>query len=232
MWGYDDYPCRGFPVNGDCPWTPGSPTDQCTSFARWRARRDLRVLIPDWGNGGQFGQRARAAGYAVDGSARLHDLVCYPPGIQGSDPKAGHVCALFTIDNGVLWVEEYNFQYPFAYGQRPLSHTAGLEFIHLIPVPAPIPVPVPPPPAEDPDVLILFTAKTASGGLADCLSVSSDLALGQRPRGDGRPARGCGRGRGHPQARPGFGVSAVPLLGVYGVPQDAVSAAEMGVAFS
>lgn len=232
-WGVNDYPCKNAVPNADCLWTPGSPGRQCTSFSRWRVRKDLGILLPNLGSGGDFGPRAKALGYAVDGNARLHDLICYPPGVQGSDRENGHVCVLWNMDGGVFTVEEYNFDVEFGYtNNRVIDHTAGLQFIHIAPFVQP-----PSPATEENPMLAFFVAKTSTAGpgkgangvfqtngmtfrhMRNAQNYLDVQHTGPWLNGDGKPLP--------------MWNEALPVADVYafGVPADAETATELGLPF-
>ncbi len=234
----DDYPCQAARPNTHCVWTPGYPAKQCTSYAAWKARKEMGILlppIPEWDNGGNWGAAAAAAGYTVNHTPAVMSLASFPPGVDGSDPHAGHVAYVYAIVGGVVWLAEYNFLHEFAFDTRPLATTAGISFIHLRGFPPP--TPTPPPEEDDVAKRCIFVAKMASGGLAAFVSdgtwyrhipgatatynVEADIQNNTGPFFEGSTTPLPIWGKGAPVAD----------LAAFGLPQDAATASLLGLPF-
>jgi surface antigen len=146
--GQNDYPWRNNAPTGYDPY--GYAMRQCTSFANWRIVHDYGKPTTKWGNAAQWVGRARAQGVAVDGSPRRGDVFVLAPGVQGAS-QYGHVGVVLAVQGNQVLVEDYDWAL-YAYKQHTLR-TAGVQFIHVLPVPKPAPVPVPtpaPPPQPTP----------------------------------------------------------------------------------
>jgi surface antigen len=131
--GTNDYP---WPHAGTGFDTWGYEFRNCTSFCAWRISNDLRLKVPLWGSGGEWGAKARAQGVLVDGHPRPHDLACFLPNQNGAGPK-GHIAFVTRLTLGTVDLEEYNFDRPLAYGQRFGVNPSGLLFIHYATTPLP-----------------------------------------------------------------------------------------------
>lgn len=154
----------------DYPWKTASPDDydqwgyafrNCTSFVAWRIYNDLKLAVPLWGNGGEFGAKAAAQGVQVDNHPATDCLACFLPNQNGAGPE-GHVAFVMSVtavqDRLAVNLEEYNFDNPLAYGQRLDVDAAGLQFIHYAKA-----VPKPDPPEEDvadPNAIVTVAIRT------------------------------------------------------------------------
>jgi surface antigen len=152
----------------DYPWPRANPDEfdqwgynfrNCTSFCAWRIHNDLKLPVLPWGKGGAQGRLAAADGVLVDGHPRPGDLACFLPNRNGAGNQ-GHVAFVMSLSTGAgkitVNLEEYNFDHPFAYGQRLDVRPAGLQFIHY--ASAPTPPPTPQPPEDDVTILAIRSA--------------------------------------------------------------------------
>lgn len=62
--------------------------------------RDTRVPVWTWGSGREdaVGDSARRFGYPVSDSPQAGDVICFEPGVHGSDPSYGHVAVVETVN--------------------------------------------------------------------------------------------------------------------------------------
>lgn len=92
----------------------------CTDFVAWRINRDRgstrppfkyrHDLTPLGGNGGQWGDPGNLPGWKAVGQASLisvGDVVSFKPGVDGSDPSAGHVAIVGAVSAGSVTTENY-----------------------------------------------------------------------------------------------------------------------------
>lgn len=171
------YPCFQEPPNAACPATPHYPARECTSYADWRASLILGHSLPDFGNGGQWADNARAAGFVVNGTPAVNTVMALAPNTNGAGHQ-GHVAWVIAVESQTVQVAEYNFLVAFGYDERD-AQIAGAEFIHLPQPPAPVPLP---PVKGDQPMPWFYTATNGTiyqilGNTAMPLSFSADVEV-------------------------------------------------------
>ncbi len=119
----DDYPFRGA-TSGVDPWN--FYKGQCTSFAAWRARHNLRVPFHNhykgvhWGNATNWDNAARRAGIPVYKTPRVGDIAVRDSGTWG------HVAYVAKVNrDGSFMVEEYNHVRSDTYSDRKATRGEG-----------------------------------------------------------------------------------------------------------
>ena len=71
---------------------------QCTWWAYVRRLNIGKPVDGYMGNGGDWNDSARRFGYPVSGSPQPGDVLCFEPGVHGSDPYYGHVAVVERVD--------------------------------------------------------------------------------------------------------------------------------------
>lgn len=96
---------------------------ECVSWAAWRRSAIHRPVPGGWGNANQWDDRARAAGYRVDGSPEVGAVA------QTNAGFFGHVAVVEAVQGGNVVVSEMNFDNAghFRYGVYSASY---FNYIH------------------------------------------------------------------------------------------------------
>jgi len=110
---------------------------QCTWWAAIRRAQIGRPVAGRLGNGGDWGDNAKAYGYQVSGSPRPGDAVSFAPGALGADRTYGHVAVVESVhgDGGIL-ISEANAKGVGIVSTREISAAQlasagdGIQFIH------------------------------------------------------------------------------------------------------
>ena len=71
---------------------------QCTWWASVRRAQIGKPVDGYMGNGGDWNDSAVRLGYPVSGSPQPGDVICFEPGVHGSDPYYGHVAVVETVN--------------------------------------------------------------------------------------------------------------------------------------
>ena len=71
---------------------------QCTWWASVRRAQIGKPVDGYMGNGGDWNDSARRFGYPVSDSPQAGDVICFEPGVHGSDPSYGHVAVVETVN--------------------------------------------------------------------------------------------------------------------------------------
>ncbi|WP_137655956.1 lytic transglycosylase domain-containing protein [Bifidobacterium moukalabense] len=71
---------------------------QCTWWASVRRKQIGKPVDGYMGNGGDWNDSARRFGYPVSDSPQAGDVICFEPGVHGSDPSYGHVAVVETVN--------------------------------------------------------------------------------------------------------------------------------------
>lgn len=125
---YDDYP--GYDNWG---FVPG----QCTSFAAWCVNSRNNVGFSCYyngvffGNAGDWGAAARAAGLTVDMNPAVGCVMWQAPNEYGAGAY-GHVGWVSAVNGSQVTIEEYNWGYPpESYNQRVIDKSQASGYIHF-----------------------------------------------------------------------------------------------------
>jgi surface antigen len=182
-WGDDTYPGSVAPESGGSD-SIGYAWSQCASFCNQQIVDQLGKPAVFWGNGGSWGDRAAAAGVAVDGDPRVGDVICLPPGVGGTGPF-GHVACVIGVPGGdIVQVADYNWVATATYGRHNLG-VAGAQFIHVGPPPAPAPGPLPPVTWVAFDGSVQVDDAHVRGGPGDAYQLLRDIYNGNAESFDG-----------------------------------------------
>lgn len=126
--GVNDYP---FGTSGTDPY--GFAAGECASFANFRCVHDFGIgsqYSPNGLNGAQWAAWLGLKGYPVDSSPRVHDVISLAPGVDGAG-QFGHVAiVLDVLNNGDVWVEDYNWFDSKQYLQHVISG-GNLQCAHV-----------------------------------------------------------------------------------------------------
>lgn len=120
--------------NGSTTSSRGYVYRNCTDFAAWKANSLAgRTVVPaGWGNATSWDEKARSAGYRVDGSPRVGD-------IAQQDGGYGHVAIVAEVGSGSVRLAEYNHivttssgatSYDGKYYSNRWVSTSSYEYIH------------------------------------------------------------------------------------------------------
>ncbi|MCY7202743.1 GBS Bsp-like repeat-containing protein [Streptococcus gallolyticus subsp. gallolyticus] len=121
----DDYP-SGWKGSGGGQDTWGYTKSTCTSFVAYRLRNINKFEIPkNLGNAGEWGRKAQSQGYLVNKKPAVGAVAWSTEGTYG------HVAWVAAVNGNSVVVEEYNWNWDYAYHTRtmPISSYAG--FIHF-----------------------------------------------------------------------------------------------------
>lgn len=121
----DDYPSswRSNP-NATDSW--GYATGNCTSFVANRLHNVNHFEVPRaLGNGGQWGNSARRLGYRVDSTPARGSVAYF------DDGSYGHVAWVSSVSGSTVTIEEYNWNWDYAYHTRVQPISAYTGFIHF-----------------------------------------------------------------------------------------------------
>ncbi|AGU84218.1 GBS Bsp-like repeat-containing protein [Streptococcus anginosus] len=101
-------------------------TRECTSFTAYRLSSVNHFELPGaYGNGGQWGRRARREGYRVDMNPAKGSVAWL------DDGSYGHVTWVSNVIGNNVEIEEYNYGYTHNYHIRTVSKTAFSGYIHF-----------------------------------------------------------------------------------------------------
>ncbi len=101
-------------------------TRECTSFTAYRLSSVNHFELPGaYGNGGQWGGRARREGYRVDMNPAKGSVAWL------DDGSYGHVAWVSNVIGNNVEIEEYNYGYTHNYHIRTVSKTAFSGYIHF-----------------------------------------------------------------------------------------------------
>lgn len=125
----DDYPWKHLAKDsGYDRW--GMSIRNCTSWVAWALHSRNGFEMPFHDHAKNWGPRARALGFVVDGRPAVGAVAWSPTG------EYGHVAWVTEVSGGTVWVEEYNQRNDGAYGRRALD--GGYEYLHFRDLPAPV----------------------------------------------------------------------------------------------
>ncbi|WP_019785659.1 RICIN domain-containing protein [Streptococcus sobrinus] len=123
----DDYPAylkNAAPDSVIDPWRLYNR--ECTSFTAWRLQSVNGFTIPGaYGNGGQWGYRARREGYRVDNNPAIGSVGWL------DDGSYGHVAWISNVMGDNVEIEEYNYGYTHNYHRRVAHKSAFTGYIHF-----------------------------------------------------------------------------------------------------
>lgn len=96
---------------------------ECVSWAAWKRSQIGRPIPGGWGNANQWDERARGAGFRVDGSPEVGAIA------QTNVGYWGHVAIVESVQGGTVIVSELNYDVDghFRYGAYPASY---FQYIH------------------------------------------------------------------------------------------------------
>ena len=103
---------------------------ECTSFVAWRLNSQNGVAFDNgyggvlWGNAGNWDDAARSVGLTVDDVPAVGAVACWQGG-------AGHVAWVVSVEDGHVWVEEYNMNSDGAYHLRCVDERLPDAYIHI-----------------------------------------------------------------------------------------------------
>jgi surface antigen/soluble cytochrome b562 len=110
------------------PYPPG----QCT----WYAYKRSGWAGSYWGNGADWGNSARAAGYTVNHTPAVGAIVSFAGGQNigdwTADPTYGHVAYVESVGNGTIIISQggMGFSNPKGDNYQPLSNVGAYTYIH------------------------------------------------------------------------------------------------------
>jgi surface antigen len=141
----DDYPARWRNAPQDSMFDNWREYNrECTSFAAWALASRNGFNMPFNDNAINWGTRARALGYRVDGNPAVGSIAWSNAG------RWGHVAYVVDVSGANVSIEEYNHLGNGTYTARTVPASTFTGYIHFAdvtpPAPAPPPV-VPAPPA-------------------------------------------------------------------------------------
>lgn len=123
----DDYPAylkNAAPDSVIDPWRLYNR--ECTSFTAWRLSSANGFTIPGaYGNGGQWGYRARREGYRVDNNPAIGSVGWL------DDGSYGHVAWISNVMGDNVEIEEYNYGWNHSYHKRVAHKSAFTGYIHF-----------------------------------------------------------------------------------------------------
>ncbi|WP_019792546.1 RICIN domain-containing protein, partial [Streptococcus sobrinus] len=123
----DDYPAylkNAAPDSVIDPWRLYNR--ECTSFTAWRLQSVNGFTIPGaYGNGGQWGYRARREGYRVDNNPAIGSVGWL------DDGSYGHVAWISNVMGDNVEIEEYNYGWNHSYHKRVAHKSAFTGYIHF-----------------------------------------------------------------------------------------------------
>ena len=122
----DDYPVRfkNLPDYAADDW--GLIVKNCTSFTAYRLSSVNGFNIPRaYGNGGEWGYRARREGYRVDNHPALGSVAWI------DDGSYGHVAWVSNVLGNNVEIEEYNYAWSKSYNRRVVAASSISGFIHF-----------------------------------------------------------------------------------------------------
>lgn len=123
----DDYPVylrNAAPDSVIDPWRLYNR--ECTSFTAWRLSSVNGFTIPGaYGNGGQWGYRARREGYRVDNNPAIGSVGWL------DDGSYGHVAWISNVIGDNVEIEEYNYGWNHNYHKRVAHKSAFTGYIHF-----------------------------------------------------------------------------------------------------
>ncbi|WP_371480691.1 CHAP domain-containing protein [Kitasatospora sp. NBC_00315] len=93
---------------------------ECTSFAAWRLHSRNGFEMPFNANATDWGSRAQALGFTVNGS----------PGLGSVAWGSGHVAWVESVGTSTVTIEEYNYNYTGTYNERTVP-TGTFQYIHF-----------------------------------------------------------------------------------------------------
>ncbi|MFW0731905.1 glucosaminidase domain-containing protein, partial [Enterococcus raffinosus] len=97
------------PYNGTNYNVSGSyPVGQCTWYAFNRVAQLGKHVGDYMGNGGEWGDKAKALGYKVVTQPVAGYLISFHPGVAGSDPRYGHVAFVEAVSSSGILISECN----------------------------------------------------------------------------------------------------------------------------
>ncbi|UGQ08493.1 GBS Bsp-like repeat-containing protein [Streptococcus anginosus] len=101
-------------------------TRECTSFTAYRLSSVNHFELPGaYGNGGQWGGRARREGYRVDMNPAKGSVAWL------DDGSYGHVAWVSNVIGNNVEIEEYNYGFTHNYHIRTVAKTAFSGYIHF-----------------------------------------------------------------------------------------------------
>ena len=85
--------------------------------------------VQGWGNASTWNTNASNAGYTVNGTPAVGDIVQWPTAAGG----IGHVAYVYAVNNGVASISEYNHGNGRYYtpNRTVAANTSGVNFIHM-----------------------------------------------------------------------------------------------------
>ena len=123
----DDYPANlknAAPDSIIDPWRLYNR--ECTSFTAYRLSSVNKFELPGaYGNGAQWGGRARREGYTVDMNPAKGAVAWV------DDGNYGHVAWVSNVIGDNVEIEEYNYRWNHNYNKRIVSKTTFTGFIHF-----------------------------------------------------------------------------------------------------
>lgn len=141
----DDYPTylkNAAPDSVIDPWRLYNR--ECTSFTAYRLSSVNKFTIPGaYGNGGQWGHRARREGYRVDSNPMIGSVAWL------DDGGYGHVAWVSDVIGNSVEIEEYNFNWNHNYHKRVVSKSVFTGYIHFKDLNVSVHVTPPTPPKID-----------------------------------------------------------------------------------
>ena len=125
-------------AHGDYSWITTYYANQCTWYACGRVNEVLGINIDKhWGDAWQWAQSARNAGYTVDYNPAPNTVAVWPQGQYGSVYQYGHVAFVESVNGNSMYITEYNYYNPLAFGSVTCSTTDSRgyggkpQFIHF-----------------------------------------------------------------------------------------------------
>lgn len=99
---------------------------ECTSFTAYRLSSVNNFTIPGaYGNGGQWGSRAKREGYTVDMNPAKGSVAWL------DDGGYGHVAWVSNVIGNTVEIEEYNYNWNHNYNKRVVAKTSFTGYIHF-----------------------------------------------------------------------------------------------------
>ena len=191
---------------GQCTW-------YCAEVDPWCMR------YGNLGNALDWAANWRSRGGWVQMTPMVGTIACFQPGSNAADAVFGHVAVVIEVTGNLFRVSEMNGPSgPGHTDDRGCTNNPGVSYL------------VETTPSEEPDVLYLFTARDAQGGLADCLSANLLTWRWIQTPQQLADIEGLAAAAGQKIVMHTPGVP-VADIGAFGVPQDATSAAKFGVTF-
>ncbi|MEX2783810.1 GBS Bsp-like repeat-containing protein [Streptococcus sp. H49] len=123
----DDYPAylkNAAPDTIIDPWRLYNR--ECTSFTAYRLSSVNKFELPGaYGNGGQWGSRAKQEGYRVDMNPAKGSVAWL------DDGGYGHVAWVSNVIGNNVEIEEYNYNWNYSYNRRTVAKTVFTGYIHF-----------------------------------------------------------------------------------------------------